>query len=635
MAIIKRKLRSQRPKALLGADGALMAAAIALQTANDTANTILNVQQAKQNARTTTQNARLQADAIDRQAQAQTRAMAQQNENNNALQQKIIEANKENFEDQTNVLRDMNLNMAMEQGRQNTETRREAAKLIVKHGGSVRRKLRSAKSSPVEGNNMPFIVTDGGGVIPIATTPEGYDLYEIVGNDHEHYHKTRGGKYKSGVGFKFANGGTVEGEGNQRSSTGELVLVTPDDALFISKHSIKGFNPTNAVMRGMHPVKAFNVQESLKNGNNSNKVFIAAYGGNIYDQQPGITTDTVQQRTKLLGMPNNEDIVNGGYNILNGQFNSTDLSRTNVMKARRGCSIKRTKAIDGKGIKQLGWTSLGANTLGAIGGTVANILGNKWITSANNEAADILGQAYDTAGSQMAAAWRNRKGIDESIISDDDYRYDPAVAVIRTARVNKNAELEGLNRQERNELNLATRGTLSSAKRNILRDKIADKYNALRSNIYQQLANESEQIKQSNAQMLNQMSAQNAELAQRSRQARSEARLNLARYNNDIVNENIMGAADAETSALLNKTGVQASTLQANANSRASMASNIANTWNNALQSSIGTMTNLYGAALGADSDVLDKFNFRLFGRTKSKNGGSARRFNLKQINVY
>ena len=633
MATIKHIIKKNRPKAFLGADGALMAAAIGLQTANDTVNAIMQAKQASRQADNIRQSARDQQKAIETQTQLQTRAMAQTNDNNNRLTEKTIESNKELYGEQTDVMKQINTNMLLAQGQANADERKAASKLVVKKGGSIRRKLRNTNSLPVRNStNMPFIVTDGGGVLPLGQTPEGYDLYEIIGNDHKHYHKTKEGKQKSGVGFKFEAGGEVaggevevEGEGNQSSSTGELMLVTPDDAMFISKHSINGFNPTKAVLAGMHPIDAFNIQELNKTNYypkyNGRK--IAALGINIYDQQPGITTDTIQARSRVLNESNVEDYLNNGYNVMNGQLNQTDLSRTNAMKAKRGCSLKRIKAEGGtrwkdmNDLQKLGVIGGVVNGLGAVGNTISNIIGSNSIIDANNYAAGILGEVWDKYGEDMEAAWMSRKGIDESIISDEDYNYTPAVAAIRTARVNKNADLENLRRQEAAEKNLATRESLSSAKRSILRGQINDKYNSLRNQVYQEQDNQEEQIKQENAQMSNQMSMSNAELQQRAKQNKTAAQLELAKYNNDIANENIMGAADAETMALLNKTGIYADTSKANASSRSSMGLNIANTWNNALQTTYGNFTNLYGVLSGAEPATLQYIqnNYPLFGK--------------------
>jgi hypothetical protein len=159
---------------------------------------------------------------------------------------------------------------------------------------------------------MPFVVTDGGTVIPIGRTPEGYDMYEIVGNDHEHYHKARGGKNKTGVGIKFADGNVIEGEGNQNTNQGEIMVNTPNNAYFISKHSIAGFNPAKMTLGGMHPLQAYAIQEQLKAANgisddgkhNSSHVEKKLLGGEpnpIYDMYnqigPQMGVDTVGDTT--------------------------------------------------------------------------------------------------------------------------------------------------------------------------------------------------------------------------------------------------------------------------------------------------------------------------------------------------
>ena len=251
--MVKRnRLRSARPKAMLGADGAIMAAAT-LAAAGIGAVSTANA--AKQQAEAMTQSAKTQADALKL-----------QNDNANKNQEQMIAFTKEQNEINRDLQKDVQMNLQLLTGQQNTNQLRDAAKIQVKRGGSMRRKLRNTPTTFLRGRNgnLPFTVTDGGDVLPIGTTPEGYDLYEIIGNDHEHYHKAQGGKNKTGVGIKFANSGVIEGEGNQNSNQGELMLVTPDDAKFISKHTLKGFNPAQAVMAGANPILVFNQQEAIK-----------------------------------------------------------------------------------------------------------------------------------------------------------------------------------------------------------------------------------------------------------------------------------------------------------------------------------------------------------------------------------
>ena len=240
-----------RRKAFAGADGAIMAAAtLAASAANVAAQG---------------RSASTQAKAMEDNAKAQAKAIERQTNNNNQLQQEYIQFSKE----QNKLLRDQQqeIQTTLQQlaGQENMNSRLDAGKIILRNGGIGNK--RRLSNTFYGGANQPFRVTDGGGVLPIQVNNNGYGLYEIIGNDHEHYHKTKNGKNKTGVGIKFNDGSIVEGEGNQNSNQGELLYVTPQDAMFISKHSIRGFNPTEAVKQGMHPQQAFNIQQNIKNMN--------------------------------------------------------------------------------------------------------------------------------------------------------------------------------------------------------------------------------------------------------------------------------------------------------------------------------------------------------------------------------
>ena len=258
--MVKRnRLRNCRKKAVFGADGAIMAAATLAAACIGAA--------ASANA------AKMQAQAVESSANKNAEALIKQNENNIRLQEKSIQFTKEQNERNRELQKEVQMNLQLLTGQQNNNELKEAAKIQVKCGGSMRKRLRNAgavsSASFLRGgnNNLPFTVTDGGSVIPLGSTPEGYDLYEIIGNDHEHYHKAQGGRNKTGVGIKFAGRQTIEGEGNQNTNQGELMLVTPTDAKFISKHTLRGYNPRQAVMMGVHPLIAFAQQEAIKNAN--------------------------------------------------------------------------------------------------------------------------------------------------------------------------------------------------------------------------------------------------------------------------------------------------------------------------------------------------------------------------------
>ena len=259
MAIRKLKNGGRR-KVAFGSDSAAILAAAGINVAGSLAAAGIGASAAKQAAQD-------QAKATIQSAQRQAQAIKDQNANSKELQQQSQEFIKEQNAENRELQKDIQMQLQMLTGQQNVNDRLEASKIQVKNGGSTKRKLRLAGKSQflLRGSeNMPFVVTDGGTVIPIGQTPEGYDMYEILGNDHEHYHKAQGGKNKTGVGIKFADGNVIEGEGNQSSNQGEIMVNTPDNAYFISKHSIAGFNPAKMTLSGMHPLQAYAIQEQLK-----------------------------------------------------------------------------------------------------------------------------------------------------------------------------------------------------------------------------------------------------------------------------------------------------------------------------------------------------------------------------------
>lgn len=256
----------KRRKALFGADGAIQAAA--------------TLAAAGIGATATALSAKKQSEAMIKNAETQAKSLESQNENNTNLQKESINFTRQQNQEARQQQQDIQMTLQMMAGQDNMMNRMEANKVAFKYGGS-KRKHKLKEAIPFYGGANQFKVLDGGGVIPINVDPNGYGLYEIYGNDHKHYHKTRGGKYKSGVGIKFADGDVVEGEGNQNTNKGEKLFVTPNDAMFISKHSIDGFNPSDAVEAGLHPEIAFNIQEQLKqiNGIEDDGTRKKQYGG--------------------------------------------------------------------------------------------------------------------------------------------------------------------------------------------------------------------------------------------------------------------------------------------------------------------------------------------------------------------
>lgn len=232
----------KRKKAILGLDGAINAAATLTAAAMQVA---AQYKTSKEQAQAVLDNAKTNADVVT----AQT-------DNNTKLQEQSMNTQVNLAKEQNDLIKEFQLTNQMVAGNEQNTYRDMNNKIVAKNGVGV--------TLPRNSFNMPFIVTDGGQAIPLQINNQGYGLYELQGNDHEHYHKTKGGKYKSGVGIKLPTGEVIEGEGNQNTTKGEKIFVTPDTIQFISKHNIKGFNPAEAVDNGMPPQQAFAIQEAIK-----------------------------------------------------------------------------------------------------------------------------------------------------------------------------------------------------------------------------------------------------------------------------------------------------------------------------------------------------------------------------------
>ena len=368
-----------RRKAVFGADGAIMAAAtLAASAANVAA----------QNKAASTQ-----AKAIENNAKNQAQAIQKQTDNNNQLQEEYIQFSKE----QNKMLRDQQQEMqtTLQQlaGQQNMNSRLDAGKVILRNGGIGNR--RRLSNIFYGGANQLFRVTDGGGVLPIQVNNNGYGLYEIIGNDHEHYHKTKGGKHKTGVGIKFNDGSVVEGEGNQNTNQGELLYVTPQDAMFISKHSINGFNPTKAVQQGMHPEQAFNIQQNIKNMNG-----ITDDGSKLPRRRSiaskGDWVDLVNSLTTRKGIARGIREFGQGIPFLNGALD-------NVADYVEGSDKQPIYGIDANGNQHfIGYTSTNNNEnalfslLGGRASQISRPIRQKYLGKVLNNVGRILRQDAST-----------------------------------------------------------------------------------------------------------------------------------------------------------------------------------------------------------------------------------------------
>lgn len=555
-----------RRKAFLGADGAMIAAATMAAAGMTTGATIAAAKQ--------------QGDAAIKGANIQAQTAEKQIDNNNA-----------NFKEQTNVTISQNKENRQQQqdiqtslqflvGKENMSDRMEARKMQVKFGGKPKRKTIT---QPFYGGTQ-FQVTDGGGVIPLSVTPDGYGLYELYGNDHEHYHKTSSGKNKTGVGIKFNDGSIVEGEGNQNTNQGELLYITPNNAMFISKHNIAGFNPTKAVLNGANPEEVFAIQEIIKDEKGLNddgskrkkRSLKRMFGGsNSYIEQANITQN-----------PSNgtAPVAAGVVYALNNKVKSPV---ENIQYNRPIAKCGGRRKLKNSGRRKAGngtfWNNYAGATYNAIGnfaGAGLNALGN--IIGSNK-----LSKAYNKAGNILADAYSQMHGIDLSELKMEDYAAPHSIAVIRDANnINYNAQLERARRNaaaERREINRETNSSIARQQKLAASD---DRLLQRTTEISSAENAEREKIRQANANAITQTSQDNADRDVKARQNYGAAKLALLQYNNDIENSKLMGIGQARADAITQSSLARAQGLQQSMTS-----------FGNALANSGNAFATAYGAA--------------------------------------
>ena len=535
-----------RRKAFFGADGAVMAAAT-LAAAGITSGATLAA-------------AKSQSKAIVESAKTQAQSIKDQTINSNNLQKEQIAFTRSQNQENRQQQQDIQTTLQLMAGQENMNDRMEKNKMQVKLGGKPKRRSITA---PFYGGGK-FQVTDGGGVIPLSVTPEGYGLYELYGNDHDHYHKTSSGKNKTGVGIKFNDGSVVEGEGNQNTNQGELLYVTPNDAMFISKHSIDGFNPTQAVMNGVHPIQAFAIQEMLKARKGLNDDGSKAKCGKRRSLKCmlGGPTQNLEQVNMTQNPNNGTASVAGGviYGINNKTASPVEELQYNNAIAKRGGRIHlkcggRKKAAWG----DYTWKDYAGATYNAAG----NVLGAGISTWGNMWAANRLGKAYREAGGILADAYSKMHGIDMSELKMEDYAAPHTLAVIRDSNnISYDPQRERIRRNIASERREINRGTLSSAARQQRLSASNDRMLQRMSEIDATENNAKEAIRQGNAERITQTAQANADRDVQARKDYANQRLSLLQYNNNIENAKIAGMAQARADALTQSSMAHAQGLQ-------------------------------------------------------------------------
>ena len=635
MAIRKLKNGGRR-KAIFGSQEAAILAAAGINVAGTMAASAIGASATKKAAQD-------QAKATIQSAQKQAQAIKDQSARSKEAQQESQEFIKEQNAENRELQKDIQLQLQMLTGQQNVNDRLEASKIQVKNGGSTKRKLRLAGKSPslLRGSeNMPFVVTDGGTVIPIGKTPEGYDMYEILGNDHEHYHKAQGGKNKTGVGIKFADGNVIEGEGNQNSNQGEIMVNTPYNAYFISKHSIAGFNPAKMTLGGMHPLQAYAIQEQLKavNGisddgkHNSSPVEKKLLGGEpnslyaMYNQiGPQMGVDTVGDTTvgvasqftdekRSLKCGGRKRLTNGGpgtggrtnYYGMNSTSSSSSSSRPSFFNRVFGSIGKGISSV-GRGIGRA--ASAVGNVLGNVDflssgiGALGNIGGALITASANRSAANTIADAQNRAANLMADAYRSLTGIDMNSIRREDYAAAHAMPALQAP---VSFAQQGISKIDRSlQRTLANAGKYSTSGAAAQKRMAMAEVNAqdARNEVYSEDQKQMQNIRQANAERVSRAAELNAQLDTQANREYASAYLDALQYNNDINNQKILGAAGALSEGAVNSANTMSAAQTSNAQAWANALLAGTQGFTNSLSAMADRKAKIASALLGAGSD--------------------------------
>ena len=636
MAIRKLKNCGRR-KAPFGSEEAAILAAAGINVAGTMAASAIG-------ANATKKAAQDQANATIQSAQKQAQAIKDQNAKSKELQQESQEFIKEQNAENRELQKDIQLQLQMLTGQQNVNDRFEASKIQVKNGGSTKRKLRLAGKVPsfLRGSgNMPFVVTDGGTVIPIGKTPEGYDIYEILGNDHEHYHKAQGGKNKTGVGIKFADGNVIEGEGNQNTNQGEIMVNTPDNAYFISKHSIAGFNPAKMTIGGMHPLQAYAIQEQLKAANgisddgkhNSSPVEKKLLGGEpnslyaMYNQiGPQMGVDTVgdttvgvasqftnEKRSLKCGGKTRRKANNGlKWNWNTGKWEGS-VANNNIKvpyapgkqpsSTTTNASTGGNSTTRGKGFFS-DWKA--GNTVDLIGsgiGALGNIGGALITASANRSAARTVADAQNRAANLMADAYRSLTGSDMNSIRRENYAAAHAMPVLQAP---VSFAQQGISKIDRSlQRTLANAGKYSTSGASAQERMSRAEVNAqdARNEVYSEDQRQMQNIRQANAERVSRAAELNAQLDTQANKEYASAYLNALQYNNDINNQKILGAAGALSEGAVNSANTMSTAQTSNAQAWANALLGGTQGFTSSLSAMADRKSKLASALLGAGSD--------------------------------
>lgn len=600
----KSRKRLCRKKAAFGVDGAIMAAATMQAAAMQVAATI---QSAKEQATATKLSAMQQAQATQQSGQINANSIKEQSELSKENVEKQIQTQKDTIESQNDILKEMNMNLALQAGRQNTEDRKKESKIVVKYGGKLSKRKRFANRGKDIVSGLKF--EDKGYTIPL-----GNGLSLLQGgspsqpqqqtHDNKHYNPVTGNT-NSGLYFTTPQGRKIEAEGGilGTDKPGEI-YDRENNMIYSQRHFLRdGSSPVEKILAGV-PKEQVAVEQEVTKAQKGLGDYDKAkcgkrlkYGGRIkaivglnpYEYrnqasllQPQTTTTFIPSLSTTIGLnpvPGVSATTNMGPL---GTATSTS-SGTTISPTKVPTLSQTTPTVPGPSSNGSFWSSPTGGALISGGVNLAaaglNWLGNsiaaKYQREANEEANTLLTNARNQSRDVMIAAYNQMQGIDlDKFYNDGNWKAAHALASIRSGRYNINPQLAQIERDALRQQSQINRSTNSAAARNSLLNRVLSDANDRRSKWYAEQANRVEAINQGNIQELNKIANENANRDTQMLTQRNNSLLAAMQYNNDIKNAKIQGIAQSETDAILGNAESKGNMLTTNAGIRGQVFSN-------------------------------------------------------------
>ena len=565
----RKRVREKRPFGEAAAAAITAAATLAAAGINAAA----TAKSAKEQANAMKANADAQAKAQTAAAKVQSDALAQQSENNNKNVEEQIIAQKELQESQNDIMKEMNLNLAMQAGQQNAQERAEQAKIVVKCGGSLRGK-RLAGGLTLQDSN--YVVPVGQGLVLLRGGSPTHPQDQTHSNSHKNIIS---GRYNKGSYLKVGNK-EIEAEAGGNRTTGEI--IDPSNQFVYSQRRFlpDGTSPVEKILAGYPKGEVALEQELTKKllgiKNNGNKAMYgrrymkcgghcrtkAERGWAPYKYYKD-TLNTSQRNLQnyyasLPGsniMPNSDYFYDDRLSIVpaipeptnNGTIAGLNVSPlSNTSNTKGSWWSRQTPATQSAIIG--GAANLGGHLITSLGNGIAS----GYMQRANRYANDVLTNARNQTRDTYIDAYNRMHGIDANgLINEDDFKATHAIANVRAGRFNINPQLAQVERDSSRQLRSIRGGINSALARQKLMSDVATRSQDARDKLYGEQTNQVEKINQNNIAQLNEVAMKNAELDTRSKTNLSALKVDVAKYNNDIENTKLQGIADATADALM------------------------------------------------------------------------------------